>query len=59
MHDIEELEDIKAYDKAKSAKDIAIPFEQAIQEIRRNEVWNKNFKESSEKFIKDFRTISN
>jgi len=31
---MEELEDIKAYDKAKKYDNIGIPFEQAIQEIR-------------------------
>ena len=33
MEDLEELEDIKAYDRAKTRKSEPIPFEQAIKEI--------------------------
>jgi hypothetical protein len=32
---VEELESIRAYDDAKTSGDEAIPFEQAIEEIRR------------------------
>lgn len=35
LEEIEELEDIRAYDIAKSEKDEMIPFEQAVQEIRK------------------------
>jgi PHD/YefM family antitoxin component YafN of YafNO toxin-antitoxin module len=35
VEEIEELEDIRAFDEAKAAKDQAIPFEQAIREIER------------------------
>lgn len=34
MEEIEELEDIRAYDRAKSIEDEIIPFEQAVQEIQ-------------------------
>ena len=34
LEDLEELESIRAYDAAKSADDEAIPFEQAIDEIK-------------------------
>jgi hypothetical protein len=35
MEDIEELEDIRAYDKAKAdPKDAAVPFEKAVREIK-------------------------
>ena len=34
MEAIEELEDIRAYDKAKSHQDASVPFEQAVQEIK-------------------------
>lgn len=37
MKDIEELDAIRAYDKAKALKDEVIPFEQAMDEIE-----NKN-----------------
>jgi len=33
MEQLEELEDIKAYDEAKANEDEVIPFEQAIKEI--------------------------
>ena len=33
MEDLEELEDIKAYDRAKTRKSEPIPFEQALKEI--------------------------
>ncbi len=33
MNDIEELEDIRAYDKAKAGSQETIPFEQAVREI--------------------------
>jgi hypothetical protein len=36
LEDLEELESIRAYDAAKSADDEAIPFEQAIDEIKAN-----------------------
>ena len=32
MEDLEELEDIRAYDRAKARRDVAIPFEQAVSE---------------------------
>ena len=32
---LEELESIKAYDKAKSSRDKSIPFEQAVKEIEK------------------------
>jgi hypothetical protein len=34
LEDLEELEAIRAYDDAKSADDEAIPFEQAVDEIK-------------------------
>lgn len=34
MEDLEELDDLRAYDAAKSEPDEAIPFEQAVREIR-------------------------
>lgn len=33
MEELEELEDIKAYDRAKTHKSEPVPFEQAIKEI--------------------------
>lgn len=33
LDELEELEDIKAYDRAKARKSEAVPFEQAIKEI--------------------------
>jgi PHD/YefM family antitoxin component YafN of YafNO toxin-antitoxin module len=33
LEELEELESIRAYDRAKASKDQAIPFEQAIAEI--------------------------
>jgi len=33
MDELEELEDIKAYDRAKARKSEPIPFEQAVKEI--------------------------
>jgi hypothetical protein len=35
LSDLEELESIRAYDAAKSSRDTAIPFEQAVAEIER------------------------
>lgn len=35
VEELEELEDIRAFDEAKAAKDAAIPFGQAVQEIER------------------------
>jgi hypothetical protein len=35
VDELEELEDIRAFDEAKTAKDEAIPFKQAVQEIER------------------------
>ena len=35
MADMEELEDIRAYDRAKARRDGAIPFEQAVKELRK------------------------
>lgn len=34
MDELEELEDIRAYDSAKSEEQVALPFDQAVQEIR-------------------------
>ena len=34
MEDLEELEDIRAYDKATAKKQEAVPFEQAVREIQ-------------------------
>lgn len=34
--ELEELESIRAYDAAKAAKDEAIPFEKAVEEIERS-----------------------
>lgn len=34
IEDLEELDDLRAYDAAKSEPDEAIPFEQAVREIR-------------------------
>ena len=31
---LEELEDIRAYDKAKSRRESAVPFEQAVRQIK-------------------------
>lgn len=36
MEELEELDDIRAYDAAKVSGDEAIPFEQAVQEIRQS-----------------------
>lgn len=36
MADIEELEDIRAYDRAKANREGPIPFEQAVRELRKN-----------------------
>ncbi len=36
IEEVEELEDIRAYDKAKENEGRSIPFEQAIKEIRVN-----------------------
>lgn len=36
VEELEELEDIRAYDKAKSSGEEAIPFEQAIQKIEKS-----------------------
>jgi PHD/YefM family antitoxin component YafN of YafNO toxin-antitoxin module len=33
LDDLEELEDIRAYDKAKSGPQYTVPFEQAVREI--------------------------
>ena len=35
LEEVEELEDIRAYDATKSEKDEIIPFEKAVQEIRK------------------------
>jgi hypothetical protein len=35
VDELEELEDIRAFDEAKTVKDEAIPFKQAVQEIER------------------------
>ena len=35
LADMEELEDIRAYDRAKARGDEAIPFEQAVRELRK------------------------
>jgi len=34
MADMEELEDIRAYDRAKARGGAAVPFEQAVRELR-------------------------
>jgi PHD/YefM family antitoxin component YafN of YafNO toxin-antitoxin module len=34
MDELEELEDIKAYDRAKARKSEPVPFEQAVKEIQ-------------------------
>ena len=34
LDDLEEIEDIRAYDDAKSSRDEAIPFDLAVREIR-------------------------
>lgn len=39
LEEIEELEDIRAFDTAKSEKDEVIPFEQAVQEIRQGQTF--------------------
>ena len=36
LEEVEELESIRAYDAAKSSRDEAIPFEQAVAEIERD-----------------------
>jgi len=36
LRDLEELESIRAYDRAKAAGDEAVPFEQAVREIEEN-----------------------
>jgi hypothetical protein len=33
LHDLEELESIRAYDRAKESGDDALPFEEAVREI--------------------------
>ncbi|MBU8901440.1 MAG: hypothetical protein KOO69_01735 [Victivallales bacterium] len=38
MSDIEELEDIRAFDAAKSSNDPIISFEQAVKEIKNNAI---------------------
>jgi hypothetical protein len=35
MADLEELEDIRAYDRAKACGGAAIPFEQAVKELKK------------------------
>ena len=35
LKELEELESLYAYDKAKASKDEAIPFEQAVEEIEK------------------------
>jgi hypothetical protein len=35
VEDLEELDDIRAFDEAKASKDEVIPFDQAVQEIER------------------------
>ena len=35
LADIEELDDIRAYDRAKARGDEAIPFEQAVKELKK------------------------
>ena len=35
VEELEELEDIRAFDEAKAARDEAIPFERAVREIER------------------------
>ena len=40
LRELEELESVRAYDAAKSAKDEAVPFDQAVSEIERNRPWN-------------------
>lgn len=35
MRDLEELEDIRAYDRAKARRDEAVPFEQAVRELKK------------------------
>lgn len=35
LADLEELDDIRAYDRAKARGDEAIPFEQAVRELRK------------------------
>ncbi|MCH8842168.1 MAG: type II toxin-antitoxin system Phd/YefM family antitoxin [SAR324 cluster bacterium] len=36
LRELEELESVRAYDAAKSAKDESVPFDQAVSEIERN-----------------------
>ncbi len=36
MADVEELEDIRAYDRAKARRGEAIPFEQAVKELKKS-----------------------
>jgi len=36
VEELEELEDIRAYDKAKSVPGESVPFEQAVREIERS-----------------------
>ena len=38
MEDLEELEDIRTYDRAKARRDVAIPFEQAVRELKKKRV---------------------
>lgn len=35
VEELEELESLRAYDAAKASKDEAIPFEQAVKELKR------------------------
>ncbi len=36
LEELEDLEDIRAYDEAKASGDVAVPLEQALAENRRN-----------------------
>jgi hypothetical protein len=36
LEDLEELESIRAYDAAKASGETAVPFEQALQEIKKS-----------------------
>jgi len=46
---LEMLEDLEAYDKAKKESSEIISFDQAVKEIRNNELWNKNYKKSTKR----------
>mgnify|MGYP007016057218 CR=1 FL=1 len=39
LDELEELEEIRAYDKAKKSTDEILPFEEALDKFKREDVW--------------------